>query len=181
MDKKNSTKVFLAESLRVLIQRMPFQSITIKKICDEAGVVRVTFYNYFVDKYDALDYLIQNDLNDEYCISESDPVQSFLKQLAKVLSKHRKFYEIASEIDGQNGFMEIFIARMKDELMKILRNHRKNTPETRDIDNAMLAETYAVMIYYFVMRWLKNHHKKEEDFLKDALLMSKSCLYDFVE
>lgn len=182
LNKKNNTKVFLAESLRSLIQRMPFQSITIKKICDEAGVVRVTFYNYFIDKYDALDYLIQTDLTQDLIIDEKDPVKSVLQHIASVLFKHRRFYQIASEIDGQNGFQEIFVLRLKEVLLKVLNNHRNNRLETQEIDNDLLAETYAVMIFYLVIRWLKgSSFVSENDFLKAAVLMSHSCIYDFVQ
>ena len=181
MDKKNNTKEFLAESLRLLICKMPFQSITIKKICDEAGVVRVTFYNYFVDKYDALDYLVQNDLEDGICERESDPLLILLTHLAKVLSTHRRFYEIAVEIDGQNGFQEIFIHRLGNAIQRILDVHRSSMAEAPELDNAFLAQTYAVLVFYFVRTWLKSPSMKEEDFVRYTLKMSQSSFYDFMK
>ena len=50
--RKNIMKNSLAENLRYLMQRKVFEKITIKQICDETGVIRATFYNYFEDKYD---------------------------------------------------------------------------------------------------------------------------------
>ena len=181
MDKKNNTKEFLAESLRLLICKMPFHSITIKKICDEAGVVRVTFYNYFVDKYDALDYLVQTDLEPGIRERESDPLMILLTHLAKVLSEHRRFYQTAVEIDGQNGFQEIFILRMSEAIKRILDVHRSSMAEAPDLNNAFLAETYAVMIFYFARIWLKNSSLKEEDFIKNTLKMCHSSFYDFIQ
>lgn len=181
MDKKNNTKEFLAESLRLLIQRMPFHSITIKKICDEAGVVRVTFYNYFVDKYDALDYLVQTDLEAGIFERESDPLMLLLTHLAKVLSEHRRFYEISVEIDGQNGFQEIYIQRLGEGIKRILDVHRTSMAEAPELDNAFLAQTHAVLIFYLVRTWLKNPSLKEEDFIKYALKMSQSSFYDFMK
>lgn len=181
MDRKNNTKDFLAESLRYLIQKMPFQAITIKKICDEAGVVRVTFYNYFVDKYDALDYLVQSDLEQGICEHDSDPIKVLFIHLARMLSTHRRFYVAAVDIDGQNGFQEIFIQRMSEAVEKILGVHRTSIADAPDLSNRFLAETYSVMIFYFVRTWLRNPSLKEEDFVRYALKMSQSSLYDFIQ
>ncbi len=181
MDKKNNTKVVLAESLRTLIQKMPFQSITIKKICDEAGVVRVTFYNYFVDKYDALDYLVQCDLADGIQIQSADPVKVLIEHLASMLMRYRRFYEIAVDIEGQNGFQEIFIGQMKEALLGILQSHRKMNPEHADLSNAYLAETYAVMIFYFARTWLRSSFNTEQHFIRNAMKMTHSSFYDFLE
>ena len=47
--RKPKMKDFLAESLELLMQEKPFDKITIKQICDRAGVIRATFYNHFED------------------------------------------------------------------------------------------------------------------------------------
>ncbi|MBQ2478372.1 MAG: TetR family transcriptional regulator [Erysipelotrichales bacterium] len=57
-----NTKDLIAEALRMIMMEKPFENIRIKDICDRVGVVRVTFYNYFIDKYAALEYLIEKDL-----------------------------------------------------------------------------------------------------------------------
>ena len=55
MESRRATmKSALAENLRVLMTRKMYEKITIKQICDETGVIRATFYNYFDDKYDCL-------------------------------------------------------------------------------------------------------------------------------
>ena len=52
----------LAESLRQLMLRSLFEKITIRQICERAGVIRATFYNYFDDKYDCLDWIVYHDM-----------------------------------------------------------------------------------------------------------------------
>ena len=56
MNSKNNTKDLLADSLKELMVKKSFEKITIKQICDATGVIRIVFYNYFSDKYDALEY-----------------------------------------------------------------------------------------------------------------------------
>ena len=52
----------LADSLKELVLRVPFEKITIKQITDGAGVIRVTFYNHFQDKYDLLGWIIRSEI-----------------------------------------------------------------------------------------------------------------------
>lgn len=52
-----------------LLSMMPFEEITVDKLCKEAEYPRATFYNYFQDKYDLLEYCfinIANELNIEF-------------------------------------------------------------------------------------------------------------------
>lgn len=56
MERKGEmTKLLLGESFKELMQKKPFEKITIKMITDAAGVIRPTFYNYFQDKYDVME------------------------------------------------------------------------------------------------------------------------------
>ena len=62
MEDKRNIEQAMADSLKVLAVKMPFEKITIKQITDGAGVIRVTFYNHFQDKYDLLEWIVKNDI-----------------------------------------------------------------------------------------------------------------------
>lgn len=53
------SKQMLVQALDRLLERYPYQEITIKEICAEADLVRKTFYNNFSSKDDILEYKIQ--------------------------------------------------------------------------------------------------------------------------
>lgn len=56
MDKRIlKTKKCLKESLRELMCEKPFEKITVTEICKRASTGRVTFYNYYEDKYDLME------------------------------------------------------------------------------------------------------------------------------
>ena len=57
MNTKMNMKELLVEGLYLCMKDKPFEKITIKQICDKTGVIRGTFYNHFIDKYEALEYL----------------------------------------------------------------------------------------------------------------------------
>lgn len=53
------TKELLADSFRTLVLTVPFQKISIKMITDGAHVIRPTFYNYFQDKYEVIEFFVR--------------------------------------------------------------------------------------------------------------------------
>lgn len=53
------TKRHILATFNDLVQKKSFDKITIDQICQEAEIGRSTFYRYFTDKYDILDYSIQ--------------------------------------------------------------------------------------------------------------------------
>ena len=68
----NEIDVLLAESFKELAKKRPIEKITIREITDKAGVIRPTFYNHFQDKYELLEWIVQNEL--------ITPMEPFLKR-----------------------------------------------------------------------------------------------------
>lgn len=60
--KRELTKNLLAESFKELLIKGSFDKITIKMITDQAGVIRPTFYNYFQDKYEVMEWLLETEV-----------------------------------------------------------------------------------------------------------------------
>ena len=57
--KGEATKHQLAESFKELMLKGSFDKITIRMITEQAGVIRPTFYNYFQDKYEVMEWLLE--------------------------------------------------------------------------------------------------------------------------
>ena len=70
--KNNAIDLLLAESLKEIAITKPIEKITIREITDRAGVIRPTFYNHFQDKYELLEWIVQNDL--------IDPMEPFIRR-----------------------------------------------------------------------------------------------------
>ena len=50
------TVKLLTDTLTELLEKEPFEKITVMDICEKSMIPRATFYNYFEDKYDLLNY-----------------------------------------------------------------------------------------------------------------------------
>lgn len=52
------------KAMFALLSTMPFEKVSVTELCDSSGYPRSTFYNYFDDKYDLLDYCWQRSFAD---------------------------------------------------------------------------------------------------------------------
>lgn len=83
------TKLLIRKAFTELLSRKPVENISIKELCDLAGINRGTFYNHYTDIFDLL-----NQIEDEMLID-------FQKALEPLLSSKEKYHnpvEISTEI-----------------------------------------------------------------------------------
>ncbi|MCH3960754.1 MAG: TetR/AcrR family transcriptional regulator [Solobacterium sp.] len=144
-------KVSLAENLRALMVKHLFEKITIKQICDETGVIRATFYNYFEDKYDCLNWIIYHDVieSNEKKLEAGDMIGAF-SDLLKTVDANRAFYASAyRNVTGQNSFEDMVRAQFVDLCLTYFKKYRDENmlPQYND---KILAHYYAESLAYIV-------------------------------
>lgn len=126
---KINMKDMLSQGLYILMLEKPFDKITIKQICDKTGVIRGTFYNHFIDKYEALEYLTHKLIIDDF-VDDSDDKEHYIKLLKHiiiVINDHKAFFFKAFQVQGQNSFeemlkkifMEIFFMYFDDKSLDL--------------------------------------------------------------
>ena len=91
---------------------------------ESAGIRRQTFYNHFLDKYELLDWIFENDLT-EYITNNLDFIsgQKLLQELFFYFEQERDFYIQLFDIQGQNNFYEHFISYCRLLVSKILKEY----------------------------------------------------------
>lgn len=93
------TKFEIQKCFIDLVQEVGFQNVSVKKIADRAGINRGTFYLHYVDKFDCMEK-IQIQLLDELHerINKIDPSGIFLSiQQQKIYSPFMAIYEFVLE------------------------------------------------------------------------------------
>lgn len=96
------TEIRMEAAMLKLMEHTDFEKITVKKICETAGVNRSTFYAHFTDISDMLgkmEYHLQQELLDAYPAQSNLEDMMFSRQLLepflKHIRKHQYFYRIA--------------------------------------------------------------------------------------
>ncbi len=58
------TKMLIRKALTSLLSQKPIQSISIKELCEQAGINRGTFYSHYTDIYDLLEKIEEEMMQD---------------------------------------------------------------------------------------------------------------------
>ena len=77
--KSRETRAKIFQAAKRILQKQGYEQLSIKNICEEAGVSNGSFYHHFKTKDDILSYYIEIELQKQYIVREV--FLSFLKIL----------------------------------------------------------------------------------------------------
>ncbi|MBQ9824422.1 MAG: TetR/AcrR family transcriptional regulator C-terminal domain-containing protein [Solobacterium sp.] len=182
-NRRGQMKNELAESLRQLMLRSLFEKITIRQICERAGVIRATFYNYFDDKYDCLDWIVYHDMveknEDRINMNGMDsPVYDVLETIAE----NRAFYRAAYNVIGQNSFEDMIRGNLA-KLLKLFFDRYRKPSYLPSYDNELLAAYYANGLAFCVRQFVfeKEGCTSVESTRRMISSLMKNSFYDYLQ
>ena len=133
------TYVLLKAALFEELTVTPIERITLTDLCSKSLIPRSTFYRYFEDKYDLLQYCLLSLVNElgltkaDLSFQDKDSMKQFLQilicHLNSNMEQYRKIYD--ANKDGElmgiirNGLLLILTAKLKDAESE---NSRTNIP-----------------------------------------------------
>lgn len=154
---KVNMKDLLAQGLFLSMQEKPFEKITIKQICDKTGVIRGTFYNHFMDKYETLEYLVYYIFYDELKDIVND--EERLMRIFEIIYKYQDFFIKCFHIEGQNSFESILENIFKDLFLQTVGNI-----DWQKIDKIITVDFfvsyYIHAIIYILKYWIDHQFKQ---------------------
>lgn len=154
MDTKRLTNELIADSFKNLLLKKDFKKITVKMIAAESGFMRSTFYNYFQDKYEILEWIVKTDIYDKinpYVINES--YYDAFQNVFKCIDKEREFYKRAFQIDGQNGFEEI-LAKEFSKLFKKAYESANFESENPIVTLETISQYQSLALIMYIKMWI---------------------------
>ncbi len=156
MKKSEATDKALAEGLKSLMMKMPFEKITIRDITDEANVIRTTFYNHFQDKYDLLDWIfIEYFIRPSDYLIENKMLLEAFRLMLRNMERDRAFFLKAARSD-EASLIDAMFRSYKDA---VLRAQASLNLDLKAINPLMtpelVAEYYANNITFIVSKWIQ--------------------------
>ncbi|MGT2910585.1 TetR/AcrR family transcriptional regulator [Streptococcus cameli] len=150
------SKKAIVTALISLLGKLDFQKITIQKICDQAGIVRSTFYHHFEDKTTAAIFVVEHVTNlaktatlDTFLTEDEMDLRNNLIRGYQITIKHHHMVKAMfslhlPEADFEQNFKDIL--RIKTEAMieehKIHPQIPKELAINLYISNALLVTKY---------------------------------------
>ncbi|MDO5548410.1 MAG: TetR family transcriptional regulator [Eubacteriales bacterium] len=156
--KKDNMKALIVRSFKQLMREQPFEKLTIQRIADRAGIMRSTFYHHFKDKYDLLDWVIQQELvfPAEKGLKNRQMTEALRAMLDNVLLD-LPFYKRAIRVVGKNGFSQSVYEHISDLLYQQLTEQNFEYVEEIPLLNArILSNFYAHSFLFVILELLEN-------------------------
>ncbi len=185
MERKKMTKALIGESLKVLMRNHPFEKITIKMITDEAGVIRPTFYNYFCDKYEVVEWIFNEYIIEKVrAMFEQKMYTEGLKLLFVCMKNDCVFYRKAFEITGQNAFTDIIRNSLHNlflsEMSEIYIENQTNNPL---VTAELVAAFYANSLSNLLQMWIQSNNQQctAENMVEAYAYLLSHRIQDFID
>lgn len=166
---KRDTEKIIADTFKELLLKNSMEKITVKEICEKAGIIRPTFYNHFADKYEVLEYIIRTDILEPIKpLLFNNMMTAAYTLLLTNIGNDIEFYKKAVLIEGQNSFSNISISLVTELLVETIEKlHPVHHFRYSWMSREMLAEYYANTMCYIAINWIKRDFMVSPDELSE--------------
>ena len=164
----DATRAAFIEVFCELYKEKPAEKITVKQIVERAGYSRATFYNYFHDVYDVLEYaeeafvssLMENIARN---IQTRQPLERFTTAFIYLVQKERKNIDLFLNNPNSTTFMN----KLQNRIIPMLIREFEISPEN---DYAMYAlKFYSAGIISVMGSWEKDGQAISLDKIADLI------------
>lgn len=170
------TKKTLREALLSLISEKDFDKIAVTEICNRALVNRMTFYKYYEDKYQLLDYLFEELTKDLIVKIDKMPHKANEDELDFVIRVLKEVYSFCLDYNGPlasiaeqsnvqiiKTLSRVCLEHIKTLFEKISQEHNYTFPV--DMVSYFIYGGFSSLFYY----WLTNQEKYTQDTVNKLL------------
>ncbi|MDN6023124.1 MAG: dihydroxyacetone kinase transcriptional activator DhaS [Lactobacillus sp.] len=162
----SQTKLKIANATKRLVISQPFDHISVTNIMVAAQLRRQTFYDYFQDKYDILDWIYTVEINEavKYCNTYRYWPQT-LRKMMTYFDKNRKFYQKIIALDDHNAPEKVIVAHIRQMVGNIFIDLSKKAQLPINTDYcAFLQELLSRTLFSELKRFLRpDSHLKLDD------------------
>lgn len=154
---KKDIEGLLADSFKELALEKPIEKITIREITDRAGVIRVTFYNHFQDKYELLEWICREEILAPVRILLGNNMQrEAVTFIFTAILKNKEFYSHVARTQGQNSFESIVQNLMSETITDyFIANHVGKSRKFSWLTPRRIADYYSKSLTFILMGWIE--------------------------
>lgn len=156
-----------SSNMFLLLSKKSFEEITVGELCEITQYPRATFYNYFDDKYDLLNYCWYT-LTTQIGISEYTHTEEnamLYLYFDRIFDFTKQNTEIIHQILSHNSEVGYMFSSFRNSLNHQMRLIFKNCPEAshKDIPNELLADHYSnTLLLVWLWTAIKNSDCSKE-------------------
>ncbi len=180
------TKLLIKKTFTELLTKKPIQKISVKELCEKAGINRGTFYSHYEDIYDLLEK-IENEMLEEFKIqlspiltsSEADLTSlDFFISIFKFLANHSDICIIMFSETGDKTFVAKMLELGKAQCISAYTKHFKNASPDQIEHFYSFVSAGCISI---LVKWLEGGMKDSIDDLAKTTEELISCTIKYLE
>jgi AcrR family transcriptional regulator len=170
------TRKLLRDALIELIEEHGFDSLTVGEVTSRAMVSRAAFYRNYQDKYDLVEQIFfeaMNELNKAVTSPEYHTPENFARFFDHILEYERMYRALL----GRKG-SPWFVLKMRSALIDVIKSWQ--APGTIHIfppDDDMVPDIVAAMLIEAVVWWLENGKPYSSQEMTNRCLMLVSAVF----
>lgn len=157
------TKKAIADGFKYVMEKKPFDKITIADITDCCGLNRQTFYYHFQDKYELLNWILYTDVIMPF--SEGLTMDNWSDKLLDILNiikENNKFYANALKTSHGEEFKQYIFNEVTDVICDII--DQITAEHTIDAESRQfIAEFFSYGISGTVTKWVTTGMKQNPE------------------
>lgn len=158
----NTKQIILDATVR-LMKSKDAKNLTVQKILDEAHISRATFYNFFADKYDVINYYFESYV-EQMTKGENEDDMSLIEVCAfNFIYDNKDYFSNAMEMEGQNSLKKFFYDYYYNSSVKIYLKNKKKKELSKEDEIAI--SFYCMGSLHVLMEWLTNGAKESPEFM----------------
>lgn len=161
------TRRDILRAYNTLIKKSSMERITIDQLVKEAGISRATFYRYFKDKYDVMNYNYKILLDSMGTPEKSNSYKDLYRNLYKYGQKNWKFLQNAFETTGRNSFGE-YIETYSMQLVEQITMHNRGGSGLTETEK-LQCDVFIRGIPYMYRKWIFEKYTLSPDEAAQAL------------
>ncbi|MCY8936653.1 TetR-like C-terminal domain-containing protein [Peribacillus frigoritolerans] len=150
------TQEAIKKAFLELMSEKNFDSMTIQDISDRANINRATVYLHYLDKFDLLDKIIEEHINNMVNLCESEAEMDWIESTVhcmEYLERNYLFFSTMLASEGAPYFRSRFVQHNIEEFKKDVDITKgKNFGQSEDVVVEFVANGYVGVVEW----WLKN-------------------------
>lgn len=172
MSASEITKQAIVSSTKELVCEKDFEKISVIEIATRCSINRNTFYYYFKDKYEVIEFIFSSEVKPVLAPFEKDKDLALsVSALCKHLKQEKTFYTHMLRCIGHGSLRQILVLYYKQYLIDAAKENclRLNISEdSRDI----IARFYAHGTVGMICEWAETGMKKDAEFVTRIIQLS---------
>ncbi|MDO4284245.1 MAG: TetR/AcrR family transcriptional regulator [Eubacteriales bacterium] len=148
------TLAAFSEALFMLMEKSSLETISVQKLCDSCNYPRSTFYNYFEDIYDLMEYCweaIAGDMDIRKCMElpEEERTKAIFIVMYEYLNERKETLNKIVKHNGMDGRMMFSLSKhMKARIKEMIAacEYSNQYPIRQDIIVDFYAETFEMLL-----------------------------------